>query len=171
MAPGPARGGAARVGGGRSETRSAEPRPLIARGRAGPARRSARDRCPGAPQPEYQRRRTTAPKQGGSAAAREACRCACGCCSIRIRRRPSLDQQMGSATRGARYQTQQSDIVIHAITLLPSRYLLQHERSRMTCSLWVRMATRGRPGGSEGAPESWKRKTPSKQQQSQHIIQ
>ena len=111
-----------------SERRPAGPRVPTARGSADLAGRSARDWCPAgsAPKPG---RRLTAPK-GGARPEREALRCACGSCSIQIRRRPTLDQQVGSPARTARRQTHQSDIVIHAFTLHPSGYITQQERSR-----------------------------------------
>jgi hypothetical protein len=111
-----------------TEKRPAGPRFPTARGSGTLARRFARYWSPegSAPKPG---RRMTAPK-GGARQEREALRGACGSCSIQIRRRPPLDQQVGSPARTARRQTHQSDIVIHASTLLRSGYIAQQERSR-----------------------------------------
>jgi len=93
------------------------------------ARRSARDWFPvgSGPKPGWG---ITAPK-GAARLERESLSVACDSCSIRVRRRPSLDQPLGCPTRTARRQTHQSDIVFHASTLRRSGYLAQHERSRI----------------------------------------
>ena len=122
-----------------TETRLAGPRFPTARGSGNLARRSSRDWCPpgSAPRPG---RRITAPKQGARPW-QEALRCVCGCCSIRARRRPTLDQQVGSPARTARRHTHQSDIVFHAYTLRRSGYIAQQERLRTK-----------RPASTEGVP-------------------
>jgi hypothetical protein len=73
--------------------------------------------------------------------------CACAACSIQIRRKPSLDQQVGSPARTARRQTHQSDVVFHATTLLRSGYLRQQERSRTPLPHKY-----GRPPGASPGP-------------------
>ena len=148
MGPGPIAGAAGNDGGGTTEKRQAGLRVPIERGSGNLARRSARywSREGSAPKPGM---RMTAPK-GAARPEQEALRGACGSCSIQLRRRPSLDQQVGSPARTARRQTHQSDIVFHALTLPPRGYIAQQERSR---SEYPREYGRA-PGDGPGAVRS-----------------
>ena len=113
----------------------------------GLARRSATGRFPEGAAPG----RASASKQQrtrpGARPARKALICVCGYCSIQIRRRPSLDQQVGCATRGARHQTHQSDVVFHAFNLC-ERGETQPERIRTAAS----PVDYGRPPGAAPGP-------------------
>ena len=133
--------------------RSAGPRSPTARGSGNLARRSSRDWCLRGPAPKPGRR-TIAPIRGARPW-QEALKCACGCCSIRARRKPTLDQQVGSPARTARRHTHQSDIVFHAYTLRRSGYLAQQERSRTKRPCGYGRGPGDAPGGGLAERPVW----------------